>query len=131
MLKFVTALSTALIVGWGLLGSATTANACHRGHGCCTGPLPPSYTHKTVYKTKHVTRHRDVYRTHYVQRIKPIVHVTRIQPIVRIHNVTRVHTNIVGVVHPVHRRVVQLLPVRTFVTNSVVHLHPMCGCGHY
>jgi hypothetical protein len=65
-----------------------------------------------------------------VKRIKPIVHVTRIQPIVHVHNVTRVHTNIVGVVHPVHHRVTQWLPPRTYVTNSVVHLRPECGCSY-
>jgi len=131
MLRFVTALSAALIIGWALVGSATTASAGHR-KGCC-GPLPPSYTHSTKKVYKNVTRHRDVWRTKYVQRIKPVVHVTRIQPIVRVHNVTRVHTRVVGVVRPVHHHVTQVLPVRTYVTNSVVHLRPECGCsyGHY
>ena len=129
MSRFVTALSVALIGAWALVGAATTASAGHRHHGCC-GPIPPSYTHKTKTVHKNVTRHRDVYRTRYVPRVKPIVHVTRIQPIVHVHNVTRVHTRIVGVVHPVHHRVVQWLPPRTFVSNSVVYLRPQCGCGY-
>jgi hypothetical protein len=131
MLRFATALSAALIIGWALLGSASPASAHHHRHhhGCC-GPLPPSYTYKTRNVYKNITRHHDVYRTRYVKRIKPIVHVTRIQPIVHIHNVTRVHTNIVGVVHPVHHRVTQWLLARTYVTNSVVHLPPNCGCSY-
>lgn len=127
MLKFVTALSAALIAGSVLVGSATTASAGSRDHGCC-GPVPPSYTYKTKKVYKNITRHRDVWRTKYVKRVKPIVHVTRIQPIVRVHNVTRVHTRIVGVVYPVHRRVTQWLPARTYVTSSVVRLRPHCGC---
>src|SRR5471030_1598182 len=130
MLKFATALSAALIVGWALLGSVATASAGHRHHGCC-GPLPPSYTYSTRNVYKNVTRHHDVYRTRYVKRIKPIVHVTRIQPIVHVHNVTRVHTNIVGVVHPVHHRVTHVLPAQRYVTNSVVYLRPQCGCSHH
>jgi hypothetical protein len=129
MLKSVTALSAALIAGWALVGSATDASAGHRRHGCC-GPIPPSYTYKTKKVHTHVTRHRDVTRTKYVQRTKRIVHVTRIQPIVHVHNVTRVHTRIVGVVRPVHQRVVQRLPARKFVTSSVVYLRPQCGCSH-
>jgi hypothetical protein len=129
MLKFVTALSAALIIGWALVGSATTASARHRHHGCC-GPIPPSYTYKTKKVYKNITRHHDVWRTRYVKRTKRIVHVTRIQPIVHVHNVTRVHTRIVGVVHPVHQRVTQWLPPRRYVTNSVVHLRPECGCSY-
>src|SRR3979411_2808444 len=98
MLKFVTALFAALIIGWALVGSATTASARHRHHGCC-GPLPPSYTYKTRNVYKNITRHHDVWRTRYVKRIKPIVHVTRIRPIVHVHNVTRVHTKLVGGAH--------------------------------
>jgi hypothetical protein len=129
MLKFVTALSAALIIGWALVGSATTASAGgHRGHRCC-GPIPPAYTYKTKKVVKNVTRYRDVYRNKYVKRIKPIVHVTRIQPVVHVHKVTRVHTRIVGVVHPVHHRVTRVLPPRTYTTSSVVHLRPICGCG--
>jgi hypothetical protein len=130
MSKFAAALSAALIIGWALVGSAAPASAGHdRHHGCC-GPLPPSYTYSTRNVYKNVTRHHDVYRTRYVKRIKPIVHVTRIQPIVHIHNVTRVHTNLVGVVHPVHHQVTQVLPAMTYVTNSVVHLRLDCGCGY-
>src|SRR6188768_1244874 len=126
MLKFLTALSAALIIGWALVGSATTASAGHRQKG----PLPPSYTFNTKKVHEHVTRHRDVWRTRYVQRIKPIVHVTRIQPIVHVRNVTRVHTRVVGVVRPVHHHVTQVLPPRAYVTNSVVHLRPECGCSY-
>ncbi|HEV7407530.1 MAG TPA: hypothetical protein VGO01_03495 [Bradyrhizobium sp.] len=79
---------------------------------------------------KHITRHHDVWRTKYVKRIKRYVHVTRIQPIVHIHNVKRVHTNIVGVVHPVHERVTQWLPARTYQTSSTVYLRPECGCSY-
>jgi hypothetical protein len=127
MFKFITALSAAAVLGWALVGSASTASAGSRGKGCC-GPIPPSYTSKTKTVHKTVTRHRDVYRTKYVPRIKRIVHVTRIQPVVRVHNVTRVHTRIVGVVRPVHQRVTKWLPARRYVTNSVVYLRPRCGC---
>jgi hypothetical protein len=130
MLKLVTGLSAALIIGCALVGSAATASAGYRKAGCC-GPLPPSYTYKTKHVHKHVTRHHDVWRTKYFKRIKPIVHVTRIQPVVHIHNVKRVHTRLVGVVHPVHSRVTQYLPARQYVTNSTVYLRPECGCGGY
>ena len=130
MLRFVTALSVALIVGWALAGSATTASAGHRHHGCC-GPIPPSYHYKIKKLHKNITHHRDVYRTKHVQRIKRIVHVTRIQPIVHVHKVTRVHTRIVGVVRPVHQRVTQWLPARRYVTNSMVYLRPQCGCSYH
>jgi hypothetical protein len=128
MSKFVTALCVALIGGWALVGSATDANAGKR-RGCpgC-GPLPPSYTYKTKVVHKHVTRYRDAYRTKYFKRIKPIIHVTRIQPVVHVHKVTRVHTRLVGVVHPIHRRVIHVLPPRHHVTSSVVYLRPQCGC---
>ena len=129
MSKSVTALCSALIVGWALVGSATTANAGHHRKGCC-GPIPPSYSYKTKKVHKNVTRYRDVHRTKYVQRVKRHVHVTRIQPVVHVHNVTRVHTRIVGVVRPVHQRVTQWLPPRRYVTNSVVYLRPHCGCGY-
>lgn len=129
-MKFVTALSAALIAGWALAASATDASAGHkRGHGCpgC-GPIPPSYTYKTKVVHKHVTRYRDVHRTKYFKRIKPIIHVTRIQPVVHVRKVTRVHTRLVGVVYPVHRHVTQVLPPRHHVTSSVVYLRPQCGC---
>ena len=128
MLKCVTALSAALIAGFALVGSATDASAGHRRHGCC-GPIPPSYTYKTKKVHTHITRHRDVTRTKYVQRIKRIVHVTRVQPIVHVHKVTRVHTRIVGIVHPVHHHVTQVLPPRHYVTSSFVYLRPQCGCA--
>jgi hypothetical protein len=132
MLKFVTALFGALILGLALVGSATDANAHHRrGHGCANcGPFPPSYTHKTKTVHKHITKYRDVQRTKYVKRIKPIIHVTRIQPVIHVHKVTRVHTRIVGVPYPVHRRVTQWLPPVKHVTRSVVYLRPQCGCGY-
>ena len=130
MLKFATALSAALIIGWALVGSAATASAGHhRHHGCC-GPLPPSYTYKTKKVHKHITRYRDVHRTRYFKRIKPIIHVTRIQPVLHVHKVTRVHTRIVGVPYPVHHHVTRWLPPIRQVTNSVVYLRPQCGCGY-
>jgi hypothetical protein len=128
MLRFVTALSAALIVGSALIGSATTANAGYRHHGCC-GPIPPSYTYKTKKVHKYIKHHRDVYRTKYVKRIKRIVHVTRIQPVIHVHKVTRVHTKIVGVVHRVHQRVTKWLPAKRYVTSSTVHLRPKCACS--
>ena len=130
MLKLVTALSAALIIGWALVGSAATASAGYGKAGCC-GPLPPSYTYNTKKVHKHITRHHDVYRTKYFKRIKRYVHVTRIQPVVHIHNVKRVHTKLVGVVHPVHSRVTQYLPAQTYTTHSTVYLRPECGCGGY
>ncbi len=130
MLKFATALSAALIIGWVLVGSAAPASAGYRKSGCC-GPLPPSYTYNTKKVHKHITRHHDVWRTKYVQRTKRYVHVTRIQPVVHIHNVKRVHTKLVGVERPVHERVTQYLPAQTYTTNSTVYLRPECGCGGY
>jgi hypothetical protein len=129
MLKFATALSAALIIGWALVGSAATASAGYRKSGCC-GPLPPSYSYSTKNVYKHITRHHDVYRTQYVKRTKRYVHVTRIQPIVHIHNVKRVHTKLVGVEYPVHERVTQYLPARTYQTSSTVYLRPECGCSY-
>ena len=130
MFKFITAPVGALILGLALVSSATDANAGHR-HGCAScGPLPPSYTYKTKTVHKHVTRYRDVQRTRYVKRIKPIYHVTRIQPVVHVHKVTRVHTRLVGVPYPVHRRVTQWLPPRHYVTSRVVYLRPQCGCRY-
>jgi hypothetical protein len=130
MLKFVSALCAALMVG--LLGSVTTASAHHhRGHGCSScGPIAPSYSYKTKTVHKHVTRYRDVQRTRYVKRIHPIYHVTRIQPVLHIHKVTRVHTRLVGVPYPVHHHVTRWLAPRHYVTNRVVYLRPQCGCGH-
>jgi hypothetical protein len=127
MLKSVTALWAALVVGCALIGSATDANAGKRCKGC-TGPLPPSYTYKTKTVHKHVTKYRDVLRKKYVKRIKPIIHVTRIQPVIHVRKVTRVHTHLVGVPYPVHRHVTQWLPPRHHVTSSVVYLRPQCGC---
>src|SRR3954451_20344532 len=99
MLKWVTALSAALLAAAVFIGSASDASARHRhGHGCSNcGPIPPSYSYKTKTVHKHVTRFRDVQRTKYVKRFHPIVHVSRIQPVVHVHKVTRVHTRIVGV----------------------------------
>jgi hypothetical protein len=132
MLKFVTALSAAMIAAAAFIVSATDASAHHRrGHGCPScGPIPPSYHYKTRTVHKNVTRYRDVQRTRYVQRIKRVVHVTRIQPVVHVHNVTRVHTRIVGVVRPVYQHVHQVLPARHYVTNRVIYLPPQCGCGY-
>jgi hypothetical protein len=132
MLKWVTALLAALIAAGAFVGSATDASAHHRrGHGCSScGPIPPSYTYKTRILHKNVTRYRDVHRTRYVNRIHPIVHVTRIQPVLHVHEVTRVHTRLVGVPYPVHHHVMQWLPPRYTLTNSVVYLRPQCGCGY-
>lgn len=135
MLKFVTALSAALIIGWAFLGSATIASAGgygrhHGKHGCC-GPIKPSYSVSTRYVHKHVRHNRDVWRTRYVKRIKPYVHVTRVQPIYHVHNVTRVHTKVVGVVVPVHVRRTQYLPPKRIVTSSTVYLRPQCACSGY
>jgi hypothetical protein len=132
MLKWVTALSAALIAAGAFVGSATDASAHRRhGHGCSScGPISPSYTYKTKTVHRNITRYRDVTRTRFVPRIKPIVHVTRIQPVVHVHNVTRVHTRIVGVVHPVHRHMTYVLPPRLYMTGSVVYLRPQCGCSY-
>jgi predicted small secreted protein len=127
MFKFVTALSAAVILGWSLVGAATTANAGSRCKGCF-GPIKPSYTYKTKKVYKNVKRYRDVYHTKYVPRIKRIVHVTKIQPIIRVHNVKRIHTRFVGVVKPVHVRLTRVLPVQRYVIHSVVRLRPQCGC---
>ena len=108
MLKLVTALSAALIIGWALVGSAATASAGYRKAGCC-GPLPPSYTYNTKKVHKNITRHHDVWRTRYVKRV---------------------HTRLVGVVHPVHERVTQYLPAQTYTTHSTVYLRPECGCSY-
>lgn len=128
MLKSVSALIGALVVGWAIAGSATEASAYHRHHGCC-GPIPPSYYYHTKKVHKNVFHKHDVYRTKYVKRIHRIVHVTRIKPIVHVYNVTRVHTNIVGVVHNKYEHHTQWLPAKKIVTNRVVHLRPHCGCG--
>lgn len=133
MLKFVTAFSAAVIVGFALLGSATSASAggYHRGGGgggCC-GPIKPKYSHSTRYVHKHIRHNRDVWRTRHVKRYARHVHVTRVQPIYHVHNVTRVHTRVVGVVVPIHERRTVYLPPRRVVSNSTVYLRPQCGCG--
>jgi hypothetical protein len=135
MLKFATALFAAVIVGWSLVGSATTARAdgydegYHRGYGGCCGPIAPSYHYTTKKVHKHVKRVHNVYRTKYVPRIKRIVHVTRIQPVVHIHDITRVHTKIVGVIKKVHIHKTVMLPPEFIKTRSVVYLRPTCGCA--
>ncbi|MEJ0074342.1 MAG: hypothetical protein WDO17_02660 [Alphaproteobacteria bacterium] len=132
MLKFVTALSAALIVGWALVGSAGTASADgyrHGGYGGCCGPIRPSYSTNTVYKHKHIKKYHDVYRHKYFKRYKKYVHITKVQPIIHVHKVTRVHTKLIGVVVPVHKRMTKWLPPRVIVTTSTVHLRPTCGCG--
>jgi hypothetical protein len=133
MLKFVTSLSAALIVGWALVGSATTASAGgygkgYGGKGCC-GPLPPSYKSHTVYKHKHIKKYRDVWKHQYFKRYKKHIHVTKIQPIIHVHKVTRVHTKLIGVVVPVHKKITTHLPPKWIVTTSTVHLRPVCGCS--
>ena len=131
MLKFVTALSAALIIGWALAGSASTASAGGYGKSGCCGPIKPSYSYSTKNVHKHITRRHDVWRTRYVKRIKRHVHVTRIQPIYHIHNVKRVHTKLVGVVVPVHVRKTHYLPPKRIVTSSTVYLRPQCACSGY
>jgi hypothetical protein len=139
MLKFVTALSAALIGGWALVGSATTAKADyarpsyghsgHGGHGGCCGPIKPSYSSKTVYKHKYINKHRDVWRHKHVTKIKRHYHLTRIQPIYHINTVTRVHTKIIAHVKPVYIHRVTYLPPKKIYTGSTVYLRPVCGCG--
>ena len=130
MLRSFYALLVALIAGWALVGSATTASAHYRHSGCCGGPIPPTYVYKTVHKVSRITRYHDVSRTKYVYRIHPIVHVTRVQPVVYVHAVTRVHHHIVSVVRPVYRRVTQYLPPRRVVTHSVKNTYN-CVCTYH
>lgn len=130
MLKFVTALSAALIIGFALVGSASTASAGYGyGKSRCCGPIKPSYSYSTKKVHKYIRHNRDVWRTRYVHRTKRYVHVTRIQPIYHIRKVTRVHTRIVAVVRPVHVRITKYLPPKRYVTSSVVHLRPHCACS--
>ncbi|MDX6484583.1 MAG: hypothetical protein QOE95_2354, partial [Gaiellaceae bacterium] len=129
----------ALIAAWVLVGSATEASAGygyrHHGyghHGCC-GPIRPTYKYNTIIKNKYIRHYKDQYRTKYVKRIHRIVHVTRILPIYHIHTVKRVHTNIVGVVYPVHQWVKHYLPPRKIYTTSVKY-YTHCRCsshGHH
>src|SRR5205823_14000513 len=129
MLKLVTALSAAVIVGFALLGSATTASAggYHRGggHGCC-GPIPPSYSSNTKTVNRYITRHHDVWRVKHFKRYKVHVHTTRIQPVNHIHTVIRHHTKLVGVIVPVHKHRTVWLHLRTVHTSSNVYLRPQC-----
>lgn len=131
MLKSVTALSAALILGAALVVPATTASAKDRGYGgsgCC-GPIKPTTSYSTKKTHKHVRVYNDVWKKKYVKRIKLHTHITRIQPIIHIHKVVRHHTKLIGVVVPVKRhRTVHLPPIR-HVTTSHVHLRPVCGCG--
>ncbi|HYW64254.1 MAG TPA: hypothetical protein VE865_13755 [Bradyrhizobium sp.] len=134
MLKLVTALSAALIMGIALVGSATTASAggYHRGgggYGGCCGPLRPSYSVTTRQVHKHIRHNRDVYHTKYFKRYKKYVHITRIQPVYHIHTVTRHHTKLVGVVVPTYRRETVYLHPKTIRTSSSVYLRPQCSCG--
>src|SRR5436305_1113970 len=108
MLKFVTALSAAVIVGFALVGSASTASAggYYRGgggYGGCCGPIRPSYSSNTKTVHKYIKRHRDVWRVKHFKRYKVHVHTTRVQPVYHIHTVVRHHTKLVGVVVPVHK----------------------------
>jgi hypothetical protein len=138
MLKFVTALSAALIIGWALVGTATTASAggygygksgYGHGYGCC-GPIKPKYYSHVVYRHKHIKRYHDVWRHKYVKRIKRIVHVTKIQPVIHLHKVTRVHTKVIGVVVPRHERHTYVLRPITHVTSRTVYLKPVCACSY-
>lgn len=133
MLKLVSAFSAAVIVGFALIGSATTASAggYYRGgggHGCC-GPIRPSYSSNTKVVNRYITRHRDVWRVKHFKRYKVHVHTTRIQPVNHIHTVIRHHTKLVGVIVPVHKHNTVWLHPRTVHTSSNVYLRPQCGCG--
>ncbi len=133
MSKFVTALSTGLIVGFVFVGSAVTASAdSHYGgggyKGCC-GPIKPTYSSKTVYKHYHVKRYRDVWRHKHVTKIKRHHHLTRIQPIRHIHTVKRVHTKIHVKVKHVRLSRVTYLPPKNIYTGSTVYLKPVCACS--
>jgi hypothetical protein len=134
MLKWVTAFSAVLIVGWSLVGSAGTASADgyrhHGGYGGCCGPVRPSYSSKTVYKHKYINKYRDVWRHKHVTKIKRHYHLTRIQPIHHINTVTRVHTKIIAHVKPVHHYDVKVLPPKNIYTSRTLYLKPVCGCGH-
>jgi hypothetical protein len=133
MLKFVTALSAAVIVGFALVGSATTASAggYYRGggYGGCCGPIRPSYSSSTKTVHKYIKRHRDVYSTRYIKRKKLYVHTTRIQPVYHVHTVVRHHTKLVGVVVPVHKYKTVWLHPKKYYTSSNVYLRPQCACG--
>jgi hypothetical protein len=128
MLKHVTAFFAILLMGWILVGSATSASAQSQPEGCCDGPIAPTYVYNTVPKIKHVVRYHDVVRTNYVYRIHPIVHVTQVQPIVYVHNITRVHHYTVGIVRDVDEEVTQWLPVQSIVTSQVINTYS-CGCS--
>jgi hypothetical protein len=133
MLKFVTALSAAVIVGFALIGSATTASAggYYRGgggHGCC-GPIRPSYSSNTKTVHKYIKHHRDVWRVKHFKRYKLHVHTTRIQPVYHVHTVIRHHTKLVGVIVPIHKHKTVWLHPKTIRTSSHVHLRPQCACG--
>ena|SRR5947209_535880 len=130
MLKFVTSLSAALIVGWALVGSGTTASAGGYGkRGGCCGPLPPSYSENTVYKKRHITKYYDVWRHKKYPRYKKYIHITKIQPILHIHKVTRIHTKLIPVTVPVKVHHTRRLPDKVIVTRSTIHLKPVCGCA--
>jgi hypothetical protein len=127
MMRFVAAFIAALVAGWLLTGSATTAEAGYRHSGCCGGPLPPVYRYKTVRQHKHQTRYRDrsVYR--HVQRIRRIVHVTRVQPVVHTHVVTRVHHHTIFHTKNAYERATVYLPPVNTVYGSTKHYYD-CSC---
>lgn len=127
MLKSVTAFLAVLFAGCFLVGSATTASAHYRHHGCCGGPIPPTYIYKTHKVFKNVTRYRDVWRTRYVTRIHRIVHVNRIQPIINIHVVKRIHHHTVASVRNVNVWRTQYLPAKKHWTYSVKNIYG-CRC---
>lgn len=130
MLKFVSGLLVALVAGWLLVGSTTTASAHYRHHGGCCGPIPPSYVYSTAHKVTHVTRYRDVSRTRYVYQPHRIIHVTRVRPVIYIHTVTRIHHHTIGIVRPVYEHVTEYLPPRRIKTSSVVSTYD-CRCYHH
>ena len=133
MIKVVTALTAALVAGWVVAGSATSASAHYRGpssprcHAC--GPLPTTVHVNTVHTSKSYTRYHDesVYR--HVPRYHRIVTVTRIQPVVHILNVTRIHHRTVYFVKDTYAHRTEHLPPLTYERSAVVNIyHKGCGC---
>jgi hypothetical protein len=128
MLKLVTAFLAILFASWILVGSATSASAQYLHKPCCGGPIPPTYSYRTIPRVTHVTQYHDVSRINYIYRIHPIVHVTQVQPIVYYHNITRIHNYAVGIVRDVNEYVTQWLPAESITTSQVINTYS-CGCS--
>lgn len=127
MTRFVTAFLVALVAGWVLAGSTTTADAGYRHSGCCGGPLPPVYRYKIVHKHKYQTRYRDRSVYQHKQRIRRIVHVTRIQPVVHTHVVTRVHHHTIYHTKNAYSHATVYLPTVHTGSTSTKHYYD-CTC---